>query len=298
MNKLFDAYASKSIDVAPDTTNSASSWRILLLLNCFRLLVPIVLGVLFVTVTPAPVGVPYSALFVASLFAYSLFALSCFVSLKRRWPGLQTQTFVHVFCDIAAIGTLTYASGGMGSGLAALLTLPIAAASLIVTLRLGLLLAALATLALLFQQIISAFNNTGGSGEITAAGLVGALIFSLSLGASYAAKRLQESENVLKQREVDLANLAELNEFIVQHLRESILVVDAQDRVRLINESAALLLKDGPVATNTLLGEASPRLLYLLDTWRRQPGEQPDENQIESRLPHRIRDDLLQAGHA
>ncbi len=255
-------------------SSNSSGWRILLLLNCFRLLIPMVLGTLFVAITPTPIGVPHSALFVVTLSAYCLFAVTCFVSLKRHWPSLETQTFVHVAGDVIAIGTLTYASGGMASGLATILILPVAAASLILAPRMGLLLAAMATLALLFQQVANVFKGASDAAEITPAGLVGALMFCLSLGASYAAKRLQESEIVLKQREVDLANLAELNEFIVQHLRESILVVDAQDRMRLINESAAQLLKDGPVTTNTLLGEISPRLLYLLDTWRRQPGEQ------------------------
>lgn len=245
-------------------------WRILLLLNFFRGLIPLVLGTLFFSFTPAPVGLPHSPLFIATLFAYCLFTLACFVSLKRRWPSLETQALAHVAIDILAITTLTYASGGMASGLATLLVLPAAGASLIVTQRLGLMLAAAATLALLFQQLINVFYGTAEAGEITPAGLVGALIFALSLGAGYAAKRLQESEAVIKQREVDLANLAELNEFIVQHLRESILVVDAQDRVRLINESAAQLLRDGPISTHTLLGEIAPRLLYLLDTWRRQ----------------------------
>jgi two-component system sensor histidine kinase PilS (NtrC family) len=251
-----------------------ANWRVLLLLNCFRVLIPVVLGTLMLAIHPKSVGAAFPTLFVATLLAYVLFALGCFATLKRRWPGILTQSIAHVLVDIAAIATLTFASGGMASGLAALMVLPVAGTSLIVAPRLGLLLAATATLALLFQQTINIFKGQSDPGEITAAGLVGALIFCLSLGASFAAKRLQESESVLKQREVDLADLAELNEFIVQHLRESILVVDAQDRVRLINESAAQLLKDGPVTTNTLLGEISPRLLYLLDTWRRQHDEQ------------------------
>ncbi|EFK97651.1 Sensor protein pilS, partial [sediment metagenome] len=163
-----------------------------------------------------------------------------------------------------------YSSGGVGSGLGALLILPVTAGSLLIHARLGLLLAAAATLSLLFQQGIAILENTASAGELTAAGTIGALLFILSLSASYSRTRLQESEALVKQREVDLANLAELNEFIVQHLRESILVVDEQDRIRLINESASQLLKDGPVATHTLLGEISPRLLYLLDIWRRQ----------------------------
>jgi two-component system, NtrC family, sensor histidine kinase PilS len=273
MNMQLDARASQQ-NTFHHSIGTPSGWRILLLLNCFRALIPLVLGTLYVAINPSPVGASNPALFIATLIAYGAFTLGCFITLKRHWPGLRMQAIAHVLVDIVAIGVLTYASGGMSSGLAALMVLPVAGASLVLPPRLGLLLAASATLSLLFQQGINILKGVSDPSDITAAGLVGALIFALSLGANYAAKRLEESEAVLKQREVDLANMAELNEFIVQHLRESILVVDAQDRVRLINESAAQLLKDGPVSTNTLLGELSPRLLYLLDTWRRQHGEQ------------------------
>jgi two-component system sensor histidine kinase PilS (NtrC family) len=47
------------------------------------------------------------------------------------------------------------------------------------------------------------------------------------------------------------------------------LVVDEDARIRLINESAAQLLRGGSVPSGTLLGEVAPRLFYLLDTWRR-----------------------------
>ena len=50
----------------------------------------------------------------------------------------------------------------------------------------------------------------------------------MTLGVGPLARSLRESEERVRQREVDVANLAELNQFIVQHLRESILVVDAQ----------------------------------------------------------------------
>src|SRR6201999_991939 len=58
------------------------------------------------------------------------------------------------------------------------------------------------------------------------------------------------------------------SQYIVQHLRESILVIDTHDRIRLINESAAHILGDTNAVPEALLGEASPRLLYLLETWR------------------------------
>jgi two-component system, NtrC family, sensor histidine kinase PilS len=55
-------------------------------------------------------------------------------------------------------------------------------------------------------------------------------------------------------------------------LRESLLVVDAHDRIRLINESAAEILGDDNAYPDALVGEASPRLLYLLESWRQRTG--------------------------
>jgi two-component system sensor histidine kinase PilS (NtrC family) len=249
------------------------AWRILLLLNFFRVLVPLVLGTLSVAFTPSLAGQQHPALFAATLTAYELFALTAFTSLKRRWPGLEIQALAHVLVDVIAINVITYASGGMSSGLAALLVLPIASGSLVLSRRLGLLLAACAAMGMLLQQSVNLLKGANDASEVTAAGLFGGLCFLLALGASFAAKKLRESEALLQQREVDIANLGELNEFIVQHLRESILVVDEHDRVRLINESAAQHLRGDPVAPHTLLGEVSPRLLYLLDIWRRQTQE-------------------------
>jgi len=244
------------------------AWRVVTLVNVFRLLVPLLLAVLFGTVAPSPVGYAQPALFIGALLAYFLFALGMIPAIKSRWPHIAIQTTISVGVDILVITLLTYSSGGMNSGLAALLVLPVGAASFVVRQRLALSFAALAALALLLQQVMTSLAGRGDSADFAASGIVGALIFVITLGIAPLASSLRESEERVRQREVDVANLAELNQFIVQHLRESILVVDDNDMIRLINESAAKLLKGGPVAAGTPLGEVSPRLLYLLETWR------------------------------
>ena len=95
------------------------------------------------------------------------------------------------------------------------------------------------------------------------------MVFIVTLGIGPLARSLRESEERDRQRDVDVANLAQLNQFIVQHLRESILVVDDNNSIRLINESAGQLLRGTGVERGTPLGEVSPRLLYLLETWRK-----------------------------
>src|SRR5690606_21950132 len=237
--------------------------------NLYRLLVPALLVVVYLALTPSPVGQEDPALFGVTNIVYFFFALLAIWMVKNRWPDISMQTFLSVCIDIVSIALLTYTSGGMQSGLATLLVLPVGAASFVVRQELAFMFAAMATLALLGQQAFTALALRTDSGDFASAGIVGALLFIVVLGVGPLARGLRESEERVRQREVDVANLAELNQFIVQHLRESILVVDSNDSIRLINESAAKLLHGGPVPAGTPLGEVSPRLLYLLDTWRR-----------------------------
>jgi two-component system sensor histidine kinase PilS (NtrC family) len=245
------------------------AWRVLALVNLYRLLVPVLLSVLFLVMSPSPIGHAAPGLFTTTAAAYFLYAAASIWAVKGRWPEIGIQTFINICVDITALTLLTYASGGMNSGLAALLVLPIGAASFVVRQELALMFAATATIAILGQQVFSALATRGDTGDFAAAGIAGALLFIVVLGVGPLARGLRESEERVRQREVDVANLAELNQFIVQHLRESILVVDGNDTIRLINESAAQLLQGGSVPAGTPLGEVSPRLLYLLDTWRR-----------------------------
>ncbi len=255
---------------APSSSSSTDlAWRVLSLVNLFRLLAPLLLATLFITLSPRLIGQTRPGIFLGGLVAYFGFALAVVPSLRHRWPAIEIHATVTLTIDVIIIALLTYSSGGMTSGLAALLVAPVGAAAFVVQQRLGLMFAALAALALLVQQAMTALAARGDAGDFAAAGIVGALMFIVALGVGPLAKGLRESEELVRQREVDVANLAELNQFIVQHLRESILVVDEQGRIRLINESAAQLLHGGTVAAGTLLGEVAPRLLYLLDTWRR-----------------------------
>ena len=249
------------------------AWRVLALVNLFRLLVPMLFAILYGTIGSTSVGQEHPLLFAAVALFYFLFAVVCIASIRRRWLGIQTQAVASVCVDVVAIALLTYASGGMNSGLAALLVLPVGALGLVVGQRWAMLFAALGTVALLIQQGVLVSAERGDIGDLAAAGIVGSLIFLIVMGVAPLARSLRESEELVRQRDVDIANLAELNEFIVRHLRESILVVDAHDRIRLINDSAARLLRGEDVQPGTLLGEVSPRLLYLLHTWRRQDPE-------------------------
>ena len=250
------------------------AWRVLGLLNLYRLLVPLALAFLhWITPETTAVGWARPRLFVITDTLYFAFAIVMILALKQRWPSLRRQAWLHIFVDVAALTLILYSSGGVASGLGMLLVIPVGAISLLV--RRAFVIAACAALPLLAQQVVAHLAGYASAADYTAAGVLGVTLFIVALGVLPLADRIRETEALVRQRDVDLANLAELSQYIVQHLRESILVVDADDHIRLINESAAEILGDRSAVPGALLGEAAPKLLYFLSTWRQEPDLPP-----------------------
>jgi two-component system sensor histidine kinase PilS (NtrC family) len=244
------------------------AWRVIGLVNLYRLLLPPVLVTMqwlsgqetLLTGRPGP--------FLSACIAYFSAGVLLVVARRLSWPNLRGVALLNTGVDAAGISLILYASGGVASGLAILLVLPVGAMAVLAEHRDAFLIAAMAALGILVQQMFVYVAGVAPAGDFTTGGVIGVVLFAIALSAWPIANRLRESEALVRRQEIDLANLAQLSQYIVQHLRESILVVDTEDRVRLINESAAQMLGDRSAYPGALLGEASPRLLYLLETWR------------------------------
>ncbi len=259
---------------------SGLAWRVVGLVSVYRLLIPPVL--LLIQWLNAPnflVRVQSVNLLMTVCIGYFTAGLLLILTRALNWPSLRTIALANAAVDAAGISLVLYASGGVSSGLGILLVLPVGAMAILAGSRDVFLIAALAALGVLAQQIALCIQGVAPATDYTTAGVLGAILFLVALSVWPVANRLRESEALVRRQEVDLANLAQLSQYIVQHLRESILVVDPQDHIRLINESAAQILGDRAAYPGALLGEASPRLLYLLESWRRHTGSPPDANQ-------------------
>ena len=244
------------------------AWRVLGLLNLYRLGVPSLLLVLSLLASRPPLlGAAFPAQYYATIAAWFATGVICIGLLKTRWPSLQAQAFIHIAFDVVAVTALLVTSAGAASGAGLLLIMPIAAVSLLLPARIATTIAAIAALFVLIQQIALWWSGLVDASDLTQAGMLGGVILIAALLVTPLARRLRESEELVRQRDLDLANLAELSQYIVERLRESLVVVDEQDRIRLINESARQIL-GSEAAANALLGEVSPRLLYLLTMWR------------------------------
>jgi two-component system sensor histidine kinase PilS (NtrC family) len=248
--------------------NLALNWRVLGLLNLYRVLVPVVLLGLYFLGGPRGIAVESPELFFYALGFYLCFGLFSVILVRRRLATAELQTVVQATVDITVLMLVLHACGGVASGLGLLLLVPVGSLAFLLPPRSALFLAAVTIIAVLVHTI---WQQLTGRTDITAyatAGLLGIVLFTIAASASYLAVTMRQSEDLVRQKDVDLANMAELSQYIVQHLRESLLVVDGADRIRLINESAAEILGDQHAVPGELVGEVSPRLLYSLTTWR------------------------------
>jgi len=248
----------------PDLT-----WRVLTTLNAFRALIAVALLVLFFAGgEPRVFGDQLPTIFWITAAGYLLAAIIFAYALRQRWFGTDLQAVSQSLVDIAAVVILMHTSGGIASGLGGLLIVFVGAASLVLPRQIPTVLAAVATFAILGQQAFSQLGSTTTDANYPAAGILSAVIFAIALATRPLGQRIQASEALARQRGVDLQNLSELNEYIVQHLRESIIVIDDGNDIRLSNASATQLLGvTGGVRGLPLQKVFEPLADYIRD-WR------------------------------
>jgi two-component system sensor histidine kinase PilS (NtrC family) len=258
-----DALVQKAID-EPEL-----GWRVLITLNASRLLISTALLLLFtVGSDPHFFGDAKPTLFAATVAGYLVFAILSAVSLRQQWVPRVALAVTQLLVDIVAIIMLMHASGGISSGLGGLLVVFIGAGSLVIPVIMSATLAAIATFFILGEQVYTQISDLNAVANYPAAGILSGVVFALALATQPLAKRIRTSEALARQFGVDLKNLSELNEYIVQHLRESIVVVDSRDAIRLINSSALQLLGAEAAPPGTPLAAVTASLAEYIGTWR------------------------------
>ncbi len=206
----------------PATAPSDLAWRVIGLVNLYRLLVPLVLlAILFLPGPQAVLMAAQPSLFLTSCLIYFFVGVLMVVARRLSWPSIRRVSLLNAAVDSVAIAVILYSAGGVGSGLGILLVLPVGAMAVLGDNRDAFLIAAMAALAVLVQQIFTYLAGETAVSDYTNAGVLGAVLFAVALFVSPIASRLRESEATVRRQEVDLANMAQLSQYIVQHLREA-----------------------------------------------------------------------------
>lgn len=243
--------------------------RILRLYHLYRLLI----GLSLVLITSSNLDVQLLDITHAQLFYYgswvylivNVIATASMHSSERLLP-----IFSLALLDVTLLSLLFYAAGGTPSGIGSLLIVAVAVANILLSGRIGLLIAAVAATGIIYLTFYLSLSSPAASSQYMQAGILGTLCFAAALFVQDLSRRIRASEYLAEQRAGEVANLEELNALVIQRMRTGILVLDADHRVLQANESALSL-----VGYEQLLGRILdphfPALINSLQQWKSNP---------------------------
>ncbi|MBY0265037.1 MAG: HAMP domain-containing histidine kinase [Burkholderiales bacterium] len=271
-------------------TAPAHYWRSLLLFNLYRTATAVLLlAAARVWGDTLQFGSRDMRLFLGAASAYLVFALAMFAWMRLR-ERFNWQLAAQVGGDIGFTTVMMYASGGLASGLGLLLLTSLAAAGLVSRGRLTLFFAAIATIAVLLEHSYEVLRFSESGGQYVQAGLLSIAYFTTAWLAHTLAKRTVASEQLAAQREIDLANMAQVNQLVIQDMEQGVIVVDGDGVVRQSN-SAATRMVGGLSGSGVIrLKDHLPALQDLFERWLRDPAlvDGPNLFEIDASLRARF----------
>lgn len=247
-------------------------WRSLFYFNVYRLLIALLL-LLSVVIWGSNLwfGSRDLRLFVVADLAYVVFSIACFVLISVR-RHFDLQLTLQVAADVVFIVLLIYSSGGISSGLGLLLLTALAGAGLISRGRLTLFFAALASIGVLLEHTYETLKLEAPDSQFVQAGLLSSAYFAIAWLAHRLAQYTVASERLAAKREIDLANLEQVNQLVIRDMQDGVLVVDGRGVIRQFNARAERLLGPLPAGGEVALVEYAPALAAQYEQWRSRAG--------------------------
>jgi len=235
--------------------------------------------------------------------AYLAFALVMLL-LSRKSHLLVPLVVVGACVDVLVAVLITYSQPDATAGVAMMLLFNVAAAALMLPPRLGLGMTAMAAAAILTEFLINVLGKTSNDRPVAEVLMFAATYLAVGYLASQTGQRARFSQALADQRGVEVANLFEINELIIRRMRTGVMVVDSQNRIKLANEAASVLIGDGSGGENDAqhihLPTVAPELARRLQRWRsgwahnESPLQlSPDQPEVQPRFAHLLVDSEL-----
>jgi len=269
------------------TFSNFHNWQLLQVYNGYRLFISATLiSLLFIKYRPDTIGQSQPELFLYTLVTYTFINILSIATTHWRFFNFNVQAFSLTLFEIICLILFTHASSGLTSNLAILLMVSIAAGNILITSRLATVLAATATIAVIFESFFFSMRLNGSDMlSYTQAGIMGIAFFATAFLANGVAKRLRESELLAKERALDLASLEKLNHQIIQRMRTGIIALDQNNTVKLFNEAAKNLLGNPPKSINSSVEDISDDLAKQYSLWKNNPMERRASFRATSSTP-------------
>jgi len=198
---------------------------------------------------------------------YLLGALALFLLGRRnRRSDVRMQVLFGLTLDLLAAMTALTRVQGLANGVATLLLVNVSSGALLLPPRLAWFFAGISAVA-----VFAAFGLTApddGVGRYwTEGGMFAATYVAATVLCQMLRREVSASQERVERQEIDLANLTQINDLIIRRMRTGVLVVDADNHVHQVNESAWHLLGN-PSPARRELGDIAPEIARRLFHWR------------------------------
>ncbi len=245
----------------------STNWTSIRLLNVYRLgLSSIFFSQSFITPSPL-LKIANHGLYTWVSSAFLLLSLVWMLAAWIERRGFQLQFSLQIYSDTIIIILLMHACGGISSGLGMLLIISIAVTGLIVEQALAITFAALASIGLLAEYLYSSINLSAYAGNSTQVGILGATLIATAIVTHKLTERVRSSEQLVQQRERDVAMLSAMNQEIIDNLQAGVIVLTKNNTIRHVNNTALKMLNIA-VDNSFSLKRDQPKVLAALEKWR------------------------------
>ena len=249
------------------------AWLLLNVFLCYRLILACLFIFLFYSRWGSSlISIDNSLLYGYSSFSYLILSLLSAICIIWRLTGYTLQAQLLILSDILFLTLLMHACGGVNSGMGTLLGVSIASGGLLIGGRCAMFFAALASLAVLAEEIFANYSgNLHQPASYTYAGMLGASFFTIALLSYILAKRSEQTLQLADQQKHTIIQLEELNQYIIQHLQSGIIITNKSQHVQMANEAALRLLHLSAIPVT--LRDISGHLARAFETWRVNPDQ-------------------------
>jgi len=271
------------------------AWLLLKVYFVYRLfLAGLFMSLYYGRIGPSLLGSFNSEMYHTSSTLYLLLTLISGLLIRTRLTGYGFQAQFLLFSDIVMLTLIMHASGGIKSGIGILLAVSVASGGVTIGGRCAMLFAAAASLLVLADEIYADITNSFATTSYTYAGMLGAAFLTIALLSYVLAKRSENLLELAAQHQQTIANLEELNHYIIQHLQTGIIITNRKQSVQLANTAALKMLN---LAKKPLqLGDISVRLAEDFSDWLHDKNLDQSQLTLADQAEIRVRFMLLPTG--
>jgi len=270
------ALDSSILPASADADIQQQNHKIFQIYHYYRLALSLILLATYYYRTPSsPLGTVDSELYIriSSFYVVANLLILVFTPILRAKNTRVRilSSFTVLILDILLLAILSYTCGGVSSGMAHLMIVPVATGSILFGTRLGIFFASIGSIAAIYSETYLAFTLPTAENFYIQAGLLGFILFVTSLCLQYLGYRIRQKELINRQQAVSIHSLQQINQQIIQRMQTGIVVVNPLGKVLNSNSSARRLLTTSVTDTDSFMTDIPEVLSEQLQQWLQQP---------------------------